>query len=363
MLRNFIIRLSLPLAVVAMIAGSCGKDDGNVLRKEYISVYLSKDAESPVKSLSVPSIGGEFDLYVKSDVDFSVFWQDDKTSPWVSVTQVDKEDDWYVVRLKVQTISRNCYYTRRTGTLTLSSPEDYLGTFITVKQGLVARFSSDFSWLKYGNASPFVTIGETPITKWTGTQKWESTLYGDETPACYGKYGWLYIGDEKGTKADIMTPYVNGLQSDSLLMVSFRAVAYTSETGAKDLGKLKFEVLGGGVIQDFAEEGLTSMDLDLQNFSVADMDNIADSMWNMSTCAYNIFLISTEDNPFTGDTRIRLSVPDGNGQPNRVALDNFYIRRYEINDEVQDEDVYKANGGSGLDHITAGKSEEPVEGE
>ena len=354
MLKNFI-RLSLLLAGVSLLAGSCGKDEGNGVRDELISVYLSKDDEEPVTSLSVPCAGGELALYVKSDMDFSSFWQDDKTKPWIKISGVEKDGDWYVVRLEASPISKTCYYTRRTGTLTLNVPDRYLGTFITIHQGLTARLSSDFSWLKYGSADPFMTAGETQFQKWTGTSlKWESTAYQEDgVQACWGKYGWFYIGDGNGAEADILTPFVNGFQSDSLLMVSFRAVAYTSEDGTPDLGKLKFEVLGGGVIQDYADEGRTSMDIDLKHFSIEDRDNVSRKMWNLKECAYNIFLISTDKNPFTGDTRVRLSVPDGNGTPNRVALDNIYIRRYQINDKVQDEDVYKANGGSGLDHITA----------
>ena len=354
MLKNFI-RLSLLLAGASLLAGSCGKDEGNGVRDEYISVYLSKDDEEPVKSLSVPCAGGEVDLFVKADTDFSTFWQDDKKTPWVKIKGVEHDGDWSVVKLDVQPISKTCYYTRRTGTLTLNAPEKYLGAFITLNQGLTARLSSDFSWLKYGSADPFLTAGETQFQKWTGTSlKWESTAYTEDgVQACWGKYGWFYIGDENGTEADILTPFVNGFQSDSLLMVSFKAVGYTSEDGTPDLGKLKFEVLGGGVIQDFAEEGRTSMDIDLKHFSVEDKENVAKTMWKAKDCSYNIFLISTDKNPFTGDTRVRLSVPGGNGTPNRVALDAIYIRRYLINDKVQDEDVYKANGGSGLDHITA----------
>lgn len=359
MLRNFI-RLSLLLAGVSLLVGACGKDEGNGVRDEYISVYLSKDAEEPVTELSVPCAGGEFDLYVKSDIDFSTFWQDDKTTPWVSVKSVDADGDWSVIRLDVSPISKTCYYTRRSGTLTLNVPEKYFGTFITLHQGLTARLSSDFSWLKYGSADPFETTGEQQFQKWTGTSlKWESTAYTEDgVQACYGKYGWFYIGDTKGTKADIITPYVNGLQRDSLLMVSFKAVAYTSEDGTPDLGKLRFEVLGGGVIMDYAEEGRTYMDIDLNNFSVEDPDNVAKTMWNVKTCAYNVFLVATEKSPFTGDTQIRLTTPDGNGKPNRVALDGIYIRKYTIDEKVQDEDVFKANGGSGLDRITAGLAED-----
>lgn len=357
MLNRNLIRLAVLLSVMAIFSWSCSKSDSNGPRKEYIEVYLSKDAEEPVSTLSVPSAGGEYKLYVKTDVDFQPAWQDEKTTPWVDVVKVEKEGEWSVVSLDIEPISEECNYTRRTGTLMLKVPEIDFGNYVTVNQGILARLSSDFSWLKYGSANPLSDKGEVHISKWTGSsQKWESTVYNEgEQTACYGKYGWFYIGDEKGTKADIVTPYMNGIQADSLLMVSFKAVAYTSESGAKDLAKLRVEVVGGGVIQDFAEEGRTSIDLDLQNFSVEDPKTVSTTMWDNEISAYNIFLIATEKSPFTGNTRIRFVTPDGEGKPNRVAMDAIYVRKYVINEEVQDENMFAANGGSGKDRITVKK--------
>lgn len=355
MFKN-VLKFFFTLSGIAMLAWSCENDEGGVLRKEQISVYLSKDAEEPVTQLSVPSVGGEIDLYVKSNVEFSAYWQDSKTSPWISIEDIVSDDaDWKIIRLKVDAISSTCYYTRRSGVLALNMPDRYLGTFITIDQGLTARLSSDFSWLKYGNSNPLSTTGETHISKWTGTsQVWTSTEYDENVQtACYGKYGWLYIGDTEGTKADLVTPYANDIQKDSLLMVSFRAIGYTSEDGTPDVAKLRVEVLDGGVIQDYAEEGRTYIDLELDNFSVEEPDSVSVRMWDVKSCAYNVFVISTKDKPLSSDTRIRFLTPDGNGHPNRVALDNIYIRRYAINKDVQDEDMYAANGGSGRDRIIA----------
>jgi hypothetical protein len=351
-----VLKLFFALAGASAFLWSCDKDGGDALRKEQISVYVSKDAEEPVTQLSVPSAGGEIELYVKSNVEFTAFWQDSKTSPWLSIEEITADDEeWKTVHLKVKAISSNCYYTRRSGVLTLNVPEQYLGTFITINQGLTARLSSDFSWLKYGSANPLSTVGETHISKWSGSSLvWESTRYDEsEQAACYGKYGWLYIGDVNGTKADLITPYANDIQKDSLLMVSFRAVGYTSEDGIPDAAKLRVEVIGGGVIQDYADEGRTYIDLDLENFSVENPDSVSVKMWDVKSTAYNIFVISTKDKPLSSETRIRFLTPDGNGSPNRVALDNIYIRRYAIDEDTQDEDVYAANGGSGRDRIIA----------
>lgn len=360
MFNKNLLRLSILLSAMAMMSWSCDKSNSNGPRDEYISVYLSKDlqkGDEPVSSLSVPCAGGDYKVYVKSDIDFETAWQDDKQSPWAKITNVEKDGEWSVVHLDIDPISDKCYYTRRSGTLMLKAPEISFGTFLTVNQGLVARMSSDFSWLKYGSSSPLSTAGEVHISKWTGTsQKWESTIYNEGVaPACYGKYGWFYLGDEQGTEADVITPYMNGIQADSLLMVSFKAVAYTSEAGVHDQAKLRVEVLGGGVIRDFAEEGRTYIDIDLSNFSVDDPTTISTSMWDNGLSAFNVFVISTEKSPFTGNTRIRFITPDGDGKPNRVAMDAIYVRKYVINEKIQDEDVFAANGGSGRDKITVKK--------
>lgn len=106
-------------------------------------------------------------------------------------------------------------------------------------------------------------------------------------------------------------------------------------------------MLGGGVIQDFVEEGRTSMDIDLQNFSVEDPTTISTTMWDNEVCAYNIFLIATEKSPFTGNTRLRFTTLDGEGKPNRGCHDNIYVRQICYKQRCPDEDVFAANGGSG----------------
>ena len=64
MLNRNLIRLAILLSVMAIFSWSCSKSDSNGPRKEYIEVYLSKDAEEPVSTLSVPSAGGEYKLYL-----------------------------------------------------------------------------------------------------------------------------------------------------------------------------------------------------------------------------------------------------------------------------------------------------------
>ena len=118
MFNKNLLRLYVLLSAVTMMSWSCDKLDSNGPRGEYISVYLSKDlqeGDEPVSSLSVPCAGGDYKVYVKSDIDFETAWQDDKQTPWAKITNVEKDGEWSVVHLDIAPISDKCYYTRRSG--------------------------------------------------------------------------------------------------------------------------------------------------------------------------------------------------------------------------------------------------------
>ena len=66
-------------------------------------------------------------------------------------------------------------------------------------------------------------------------------------------------------------------------------------------------------------------------------------------------IIGTDRNPLTSDTRIRFtagSLSPTPGKPNRIFLDNVYLRKITSNAHVQDEDLFLLNGGkSGKDTV------------
>ncbi|MFR0763395.1 MAG: hypothetical protein ACLSHL_04735 [Alistipes communis] len=163
--------------------------------------------------------------------------------------------------------------------------------------------------MKYGKTDPRFTDDETPIDDWTTAQKdygfSSTTIDGEEHAHCYGKNGYLKLGDDEGHGADLISPYTNTLRSDSMLMVSFRAVAYTDfYTGAKDDNKIKVEVLDGGVIADFADTGKTSIELEAAYYDPRS-DEFPENMWEGSDLL--VFVVGTQLNPITVNTRIRIS--------------------------------------------------------
>ena len=229
--RNFIQSLCTATVLfgTVMFAVSCDDDDPNAERGEFIQVYADPGDEDPTDIAYVDVKGGEICCYVKSNVDYEVYWQDSEKSPWVEI--VDRQNNFKPgfdrITLNVSPRQTYSYYTRRGGTLLFSSPANKLGKFITVYQGAVARVSQDFAWLVYGSPNPFVTDGEKAYNDWTAVQK----NYGWSTskPAyCFGKSGYVKLGDDQKHGADLITPFANDLRSDSLLMVIYRNQVYVT---------------------------------------------------------------------------------------------------------------------------------------
>lgn len=267
-----LLRGAIGIACLAAACVSC-ETHSNSDRSESIAVYADPIEKKPVDAVYVGVQGGQAKIYAEANVDFVASWEDDADMPWAAVlddTAVDPLTGCRIVTLDVQRrVETGCYYTRRTGMLILAATDGTLNynRIVPVHQGSTARVSNDFSSMKYGKTDPRFTDDETPIDDWTTAQKdygfSSTTIDGEEHAHCYGKNGYLKLGDDEGHGADLISPYTNTLRSDSMLMVSFRAVAYTDfYTGAKDDNKIKVEVLDGGVIADFADTGKTSIELE-----------------------------------------------------------------------------------------------------
>jgi len=338
-----------------LLLTSCRQDDPNRERKEYIEVYSSpealQDGEDPVTELSVTVMGGTAVIPVKSNVEFTASWQDQFTTPWAKVSDVRKTgDNQYEVVLSFAKRYSFGYYTRRYGMLMLTAPSLDLGSFVTVNQGLVPRLSCDFSWSKYGTSDPRKLDG-VPYSGWTTYDKSRGWVPEDaEDSKVYGKNGFIMLGDENGTEAMIQSPYAEEIRSDSLAVVSFRAVAYTDVDGVKDCNKFTVEITGGGVFRD---NGETVMSFEAPYADPAS-EGYPGNYWDGSE--YLLGIISTAQSPFTSDTRIviRTGGTAAAGKPSRLLVDNFYIRR--IVESAGDEDLYLANGGSGKDNLLGAPS-------
>ena len=366
------VRFSRGLAGAAFIVAAIGitscETHSNSVRNESIEVYADPIAKEPIDAGIVGVKGGLAKLYVDANIDFVATWEDDAATPWAKVldySSTDPQTGLRVITLKASRRSTtSSYYTRRTGMLILAASDGELNynRIIPIHQGSTARVSNDFATLKYGKTDPRFTDGETPIDNWTTAQKnlgfTSTTIEGEEVAHCYGKNGYLKLGDDEGHGADLISPYTNTLRSDSMLMVSFRAVAYTDfYTGAKDDNKIKVEVLDGGVIADFADTGKTSIELEAAYYDPRS-DEFPENMWEGSDLL--VFVVGTQLNPITVNTRIRISCgsfTQTSPVNNRIFLDNFYIRRLEADEE----NYFTENNGSGKDIILGAPLEEGQE--
>lgn len=352
-----LLRGAIGIACLAAACVSC-ETHSNSDRSESIAVYADPIEKKPVDAVYVGVQGGQAKIYAEANVDFVASWEDDADMPWAAVlddTAVDPLTGCRIVTLDVQRrVETGCYYTRRTGMLILAATDGTLNynRIVPVYQGSTARVSNDFSSMKYGKTDPRFTDDETPIDDWTTAQKdygfSSTTIDGEEHAHCYGKNGYLKLGDDEGYGADLISPYTNTLRSDSLLMVSFRAVAFTDYmTGARDDNKITVEVLGGGVIRDFAQSEKTTIDLEAGYYDISS-EEFPEDMWEGHD--FLVFVAGTKANPITANTRVRIicgSLTQNSAVNNRIYLDNFYIRRLQ----KVEEDYFAENNGSGKDII------------
>lgn len=352
-----LLRGAIGIACLAAACVSC-ETHSNSDRSESIAVYADPIEKKPVDAVYVGVQGGQAEIYAEANVDFVASWEDDADMPWAAVlddTAVDPLTGCRIVTLDVQRrVETGCYYTRRTGMLILAATDGTLNynRIVPVYQGSTARVSNDFSSMKYGKTDPRFTDDETPIDDWTTAQKdygfSSTTIDGEEHAHCYGKNGYLKLGDDEGHGADLISPYTNTLRSDSLLMVSFRAVAFTDYmTGARDDNKITVEVLGGGVIRDFAQSEKTTIDLEAGYYDISS-EEFPEDMWEGHD--FLVFVAGTKANPITANTRVRIicgSLTQNSAVNNRIYLDNFYIRRLQ----KVEEDYFAENNGSGKDII------------
>ena len=345
----------------ALFTVSC-EQHTNSERSESIEVYVDLDERESVDAASVLVVGGLHQFYVKANVAFTASWEDGESSPWATIVgepTVDPETGLKVITLDVKRRNKTPYYTRRTGTLILQANDEGLNynKYVKVHQGSTARVSSDFAWSKYGSSDPRLDDG-VAIDNWTDALKQKgfrsTTIVGEPVAHLYGKNGFVQLGDAAGHGADMYSPFASDLRYDSLLMVSFRAVAHTDYlTGAKDGNKFTVEVTGGGVIADFAEEGVTKIELEAKNFD-PNSEQFPNDMWDATE--FMVFVVGTEDNPLTVNTTIRIvsgSLSEPTATPNRLYVDNFYIRRVTEGEEP----YFEENGGSGVDNIMAAEEE------
>lgn len=309
-------------AIPLFLSVACD-DDKDYSRSEFLIVSESTE-QIPTPNVYCKIEGGEDTLYVFSNVEYKYFFQtDDKDDKWVKILKSDYLPELKATRLIIEIEPRGDNLEKRTGTLSFSSKENFFGQFIPFNQGFSHRLNENFSWLKYGTNSPFDISKETLIKNWTNAQieyGWKSTIEnGYNNAFCYGKNGYIKLGTDI-LGADLITPYISTIVKDTVLLLTFDAVAFTSENGIKDNNKLTVNILDGGVFPD----GSTSKKIDLGYYDHTDK-NITSSMWN--NAEHKLFIMSDKEKPLTGSTRVQFVTGTDivSGQNNRLFIDNINL--------------------------------------
>lgn len=412
------------LAVILLsfaLAGCRGGIDKNAARSEYISVYLTETAQSPSDEMWLPCAGGQVTVYVHSNVPFDVQWQDGKLPAWLRIKSAEDRGNGVtaltvefdpLVKRQAELVQRGLYE-RRDGVLMLTNSSMYLGKYFVMHQGLTKRTGTDFSFLTDGYDIPNKTIGETLYKDWTAPQKaygYSSTcINGQEAAWCYAKKGYVRLGNAECMGADLVFPLCSSFAYDSLLVVSFSAVAqngkalgdFTGDTGgdvinedvpdtpgegggtepikpmtslsaAADEGEepeldnthLRLEITGGGFIRNEEGKRDTAIDLEVGYYDTNSPDYPSDIF---KGAHYLVFIEGDARNPLTAQTSIRLISGSMSEEPasrnNRIFVDDVYVYRMLMHYRKKaedipvdmDEDLYELNGRkSGLDKVLGG---------
>lgn len=313
----------------AVSLGTACDDDKDYSRREHIEWSDSPDFTERFDALNCLVNGEEGSIYIKSNVEYTARFETDEEEEapdWFRVVKIERGIRPGIDELKIEVDPHPGTYKMRKGCLSLLTDAEYLNEFIPVTQGFTPRVEGDFDFLKYGSGNPLETRGEIPIAEWSTEQKdkgWESTpAEADGTAYCYGKNGYIKLGDEAGHGANLLSPYKPDIRADTAAMVRFNAIAYAAPDGTKDNNKLTVTITGGGQFLD----GTTSKTVMLNHFDPA-AEELATAMWKESQQEF--IIVSHPKNLFTSNTRVELMagdrvMPSGNS---RVFIDNFYIFR------------------------------------
>lgn len=316
------INLILCFAFALLLMG-CAKE--TTLRTEVIFPYIEgmEDKEGNQAELTLLDVdyrGTKGSIYIKSNVDYTVTFQQDVHNHdlnWIKFSEKrhDPVTGCDIIDFNAKPMEKSL--NRLSGILNLSSKENYYGKFITIRQGFNARYSTDFSFLKYGSKDPLVTGNERAFEFWSKNQKEDnpfetSIIEGESSSHFYGRNGYVQLGNAKGMGADMTIPYVKEIRRDTAIVVSMNVLAMPG-----DNDEVTLEILGGGVF-DGTEETV-------RKFKAAPFNNTSESIWDGSLKSWVIS--SLDQNPITLDTRIKVTAGkvEKMDKNNRILLDNINV--------------------------------------
>ena len=140
--------LCISLTAVGLIA-CAEKPTEEVLRNEYISVYESDPAKT-VSEIQVPFEGvKDAELHVVSNLELDWRYQVDQTivdPNWLTIKSVDEiEKGHYLVKYDAKSLLERNTISRRESTLSFSNASNFMGKYITFRQGYTEEYAQDFS--------------------------------------------------------------------------------------------------------------------------------------------------------------------------------------------------------------------------
>lgn len=306
-------------ASIVMLA-SCDKNEEN-LNNTGFRVEWSGDLSMDDISSIQPDIDGGFDtLKIHTSKKFDISFESSDLEDWVHIEKVEEmSSNLSVVVLKVKPLQNT--FEIRSGVLSMTT-DDLDGKFINVKQGYTKRFNDDFNWLRYGVLNPLDDSREVSIKNWTVAQSsngWSSTVGDSQEEAfVYGRFEHLKLGSEE-YGANLISRNIGGIEKDSLLVLSFNAVAYSSDFEGDDQNKLLVELENGCTFMD----GSTSILLDLGHYD-AQSALLNTKFWDNSF--QSLYIQKPNNNVLISTIRVKFTTAGDMSVPkNRVFLDNFSI--------------------------------------
>jgi len=314
--RTSFIGVSIVLACVA-----CEKSEDTRRIDQGIQVSETELFDEWINELELPIEGGKDTIYVFSSSDIQLMIQPPTGGEWMKVSEETYMPDLKATRVILEVEPLEDDLNRRESTLNIGNQDLYSRKFLKITQGYGERYVDDFSWLRYGNGNPLDEANGVLLVQWNPTQQqqgWTSTILEGQTQAfVYGKNDYVQIGSEE-VGANLLSPIIPSLERDSLLVLTFNAVAFVSESGQLDDNKLTIKLTGG----EF-EEGEVNQVLDLPHFD-KESALLTSKMWENAWFVLEIH--KPQSNPKSSTLQIEFINGAGTGaKGNRIFLDNVKL--------------------------------------
>lgn len=312
---------------IAATLGSCEKSNDDPGFIENIRVSADESPENVLASWELDVAGGEDTLYVFSTSPIQASFETAEIDSWVKIQKIESVSGTNMHRLIVEVKPMTEEFKMRSGVLNMGNETPLAGLFLSVSQGYMTRIAEDFVWLLYGTGNPMDDAGDKLINQWTTNQKqygWKSQPIGVDESATFGKNGYVQLGSEL-VGGNLLSPIIPGIEMDSVLLLTFNAVAYTTRAGDKDGNQLTLKISGLEFETGGQEQVLTLPYYDYQSALI---------MTNLWKDTHYAFLIKKSAiNPTASTMQLQFF----NGNPaesakNRVLLDNvklYTVAQYE----------------------------------